>query len=413
MDQSATRSERASRKASLVEERGTLKKDRRIVFDASMARGGGGFTYAVNVIPVMARRMPTTEFLVVLRSQRIAEALPAVENLRIQLLPEAGILERFRFLTSTARSLARSFDADLYYSASELSPFSCPCPKVAAFRNPNLFTPLRLNWPFSDRVRLQVLKSMALYSARTCSRILFVSHDSAGWIGDLLGVPMQKRVVVPHGINPELWSRSIDPSPIGRRFILSVSSIYRYKNFVRLIEAWTTLAERWPEVPDLVIVGDDQDHAHSGEMRAARVRAGRLADRIHLVGEVPYARIAAYYRHADAFVFPSYLETFGHPLLEAMAAGIPVVAADIGVFREIGGDAAVYCDPHEPDSIANAIERVVRDQRTREELVAKGLLRVAEYSWDRTVDGMVAMFASALDSGRPRSRLTPRSQKPT
>lgn len=380
---------------------GTLKKGRRILFDASMARGGGGFTYAVNVIPVMARRMPTTELLVVLRSQRIAEALPPSGNLRIQLLPEAGIPERLRYLASTAPSLARSFGADLYFSASELSPFLCPCPKVAAFRNPNLFTPLRLDWPMSTRVRLKVLKTMALYSARTCSRILFVSHDSAKWIGDILAIPAQQRVVVPHGINPELWSQSRDPSPFPRRFILSVSSVYRYKNFKRLIEAWTTLARRWPEVPDLVIVGDDQDGAHSSEMQAARIRSGSLADRIHLVGEVPYARIAAYYRHAEAFVFPSFLETFGHPLLEAMAAGIPVVAADIGVFREVGGDAAIYCDPHETDSIANAIERVVRDRRTRDELVARGSQRIADYSWDRTVEGMVAMFASVLDSGRP------------
>jgi glycosyltransferase involved in cell wall biosynthesis len=315
-------------------------------------------------------------------------------------MPEVGIVERLRFLAFEAREVARQFDADLYYSASELSPVACPCPKIAAFRNPNLFTPMRLGWPPSQRLRLFALRSFSRYSARTSSRILFVSHDSARWIGDVLGIPNGKRAAIPHGIDPKLWSKATGPNPIGRKFLLSVSSIYRYKNYVRLIEAWTALAKRWPEVPDLVIVGDDQDPIHSHEMRLARSRASNLAERIHLVGEVPYAEIGRYYKHAEAFVFPSFLETFGHPLLEAMAAGLPVVAADIGVFREIGGDAALYCAPFDTESISRSIEQVLRDDDLRGRLVEKGFERVASYSWDRTVDGMVEMFTEVLEESR-------------
>jgi len=371
---------------------------RRIIIDVSMARGGGGFTYAVNVIPVLARRMPSAEFLVFLRSKRIAESLPASKNLTVHLLPDAGFGERMRFLTFTAPRLSKKWRADLYYSASELSPFVSSCAKVAAFRNPNLFTDLHLDWPLFQRLRLRVLRSLAAQSARTCSRILFVSHDSASWIGDVLGIPTAKRVVVPHGIDKDLWSKPTGPSPFERGFILSVSSIYRYKNFVRLIEAWTKVAERWSGVPDLVIVGDDQDPEYGRDMLAARSRAGALAPRIHIVGEVPYADIARYYRHASAFVFPSYLETFGHPLLEAMAAGIPVIASDLGVFQEVGGDAAVYFSPHDTDSMASSIESVLRDPGKQRDLTAKGFGRVAEYSWDRTVDRMIDMFDDVLGS---------------
>ncbi len=384
-----------------------MTRNRRIVFDVSMARSGGGFTYAVNVIPVLARRLPEVEFLVVVRSPRIVDSLPAVENLRIHLLPEAGIAERLRFLAFDAPRMAKAFGADVYFSASELSPLTTTCPKVAAFRNPNLFTDLKLHWPLAQRIRLWILKMLALQSARTCARVLFVSHDSAKWIGDILEIPQHKRIAIPHGINPDLWVKTSSPNPVGRDFVLSVSSIYRYKNFVRLIEAWIRVAERWPGVPDLVIVGDDQDSEYSRAMRDARSRAAHLADRIHIVGEVPYAQIASYYGHARGFVFPSYLETFGHPLLEAMAASLPVVAADIGVFREIGGDAAVYCSPYDTDSIANALELVLRDESEREDLIAKGHRRVAAYSWDRTVDGMVAMFSELLDSNADARAGTP------
>jgi glycosyltransferase involved in cell wall biosynthesis len=365
-----------------------------------MAQSGGGFTYAVNLVPLLATRMPEIEILAVLRSPGIAEALPALPNLSVELLPEAGLVERIRFLGYTAPALARRWGADLYYSASELSPLWCPCPKIAAFRNANLFTRMPLGWPLRQRLRMRTLAAFAWHSARTCDRILFVSDDSARWIGDHMRLPPGKRVTVPHGIDLARWSRGNAPSPVPRPFVLSVSSIYRYKNFVRLIEAWTHVARDWPDAPDLVIVGDDQDPLHSSQMRAARERAGELAARIHLVGGVPYSEITRYYANAQAFVFPSYLETFGHPLLEAMAAGLPVMASDMGVFREVGDDAAVYFDPHDVDSIASVLDSVLRDADRQAMLVRRGQERVSAYTWDRTVDGLIGVFEEVLGGHR-------------
>lgn len=378
------------------EEDAPLTRGKRIILDLSMAQGGGGFTYAVNVIPVLAERLAEAEICVLLRSRRVAEWLQESPNLKVRLLPEAGFLERLKFLAAGAPSFARTWGADLYYSASELSPFSCPCPKMAAFRNANLFTELRLGWPVAQRIRQWLLWLLASYSARSCERILFVSDDSASWIGDRIGMPREKRVTVPHGINASIWEGCKEGSPLDREFILSVSSVYRYKNFVNLIEAWKRVADRWPQLPDLVIVGDDQDALHSSQMRDARRSAGAHAERIHLVGEVKYAEMGRYYRNAKAFVFPSYLETFGHPLLEAMAAGLPVVASDLGVFREVGGDAAIYFSPHDVGSIADCIESVLRDTDRQREMVAKGFDRVEKYSWNRTVDLMITMFEEVL-----------------
>ena len=90
----------------------------------------------------------------------------------------------------------------------------------------------------------------------------------------------------------------------GSPYILSVSSIYRYKNYVRLIEAYTALARRRDDVPDLVIIGDDQDPEYSAQMERARAAAGELAERIHLLGEVPYAEIKALLRGRGALRVP-------------------------------------------------------------------------------------------------------------
>jgi glycosyltransferase involved in cell wall biosynthesis len=192
-----------------------------------------------------------------------------------------------------------------------------------------------------------------------------------------------------------------------RPYILSVSSIYRYKNFVRLIEAYAELVERHLglDIPDLVIIGDDQDPAYARKMEAARAATGDLAAHIHIVGEVPYPEIAAWYRGAELSVFPSYLETFGHPLLEAMAAEVPLVAADIPVFREIAGDAAFYADPHRPEKLAEAMAAALLDASARETLVKRGRDRLREYGWDRSANRLLSLFENVLaDRATARQR---------
>jgi glycosyltransferase involved in cell wall biosynthesis len=222
---------------------------------------------------------------------------------------------------------------------------------------------------------------------------MFVSEDSAAWIGDAIGLAHEKRAVVHHGIDPARWSRApkhaLHPWP----YILSVSSIYRYKNFVKLIEAYALLAKRRADVPDLVIVGDDQDPEYARKMEAARAAAGPLAEHIHILGEVPYSQIPSWYAGSELFVFPSYLETFGHPLLEAMASDVPVVAADIPVFREVGGDAAFYADPHSAEAFANAMQHALGSALAREMLVKRGRERVRGLSWSRSAERLLSLFA--------------------
>ena len=229
-----------------------------------------------------------------------------------------------------------------------------------------------------------------------------MSEDSSRWIGDLMALPEWKRTVVHHGIDTTGWrdasaGRDDVASDGGRGVILSVSSIYRYKNFVRLIEAYARLAARRPDVPDLVIVGDDQDPEYRARMVAAREATGDLAENIHLVGAVPYEQIREYYRNASLFVFPCYLETFGHPLLEAMGCDVPVVASDIGVFREIAGDAVLYADPFKADALASAMEDALTSDLQRRRMIERGRERVAGFSWERSASRLLGMFAELVE----------------
>lgn len=365
----------------------------RILIDATMARTGGGVTYLVNLVPRLAALAPERSFRVLLRSPRVQ--LPAAPNLEVERLPEAGLLARVATAQTRLPALAASWRADVYFSTAELVPLRPPCPAIASFRNPNLFTELDQGWYPYQVWRLGSLRQLARLSARRSRRVLFVSRDSAQWIGDSIGLPEAKRAVVYHGVDAERFDGSAPP-PLPRPYLLSVSSVYRYKNFVRLIEAWTQLARRRPELPDLAIVGDDQDPDYTRKMQEARRASGALAERIHLVGGVPYDEVPAWYAGASLFVFPSYLETFGHPLLEAMAAGVPVVAGDVAVSREVAGEAAHYADPHDPAALAQAMAHVLDDASLRESLIERGRRRVRDFSWERSARAHLSLFDSVL-----------------
>jgi glycosyltransferase involved in cell wall biosynthesis len=391
-------------------------RERRFIIDGSMNKAGGGFTYLVNILPELARQAPNDRFKVLLADEKLARAIPSAPNVEIEYLGPLSLSDRVRFTYTQAARLARAWNTDLYFSASDWLPPNADCPTVVALRNPNVFT-LGEGQGLSrkQRLRLRALNAIARASAATADRVMFVSEDSAQWIGDSIGAPEAKRAVVHHGIDPAPWrAEPRRPAIHDRPYILSVSSIYPYKNYVRLIEAYTAMARRNPELPDLVIVGDDQDAATSQAMRQAREAAGEFAEWIHILGEVPYANIRQYYRNASLFVFPSYLETFGHPLLEAMAAEVPLVAADIPVFREVAGDAAFYADPMSTDSLARAMEDALYLEGARETLVKRGRERLQHFTWKRSASSLLAMFDDVLsehhDHGAPAVRHLPKRQ---
>jgi glycosyltransferase involved in cell wall biosynthesis len=374
-------------------------RGRRILIDGSMARGGGGFTYLVNILPELSELQPSDRFRVLLRNERLANSIPALPNVEVDLMPDVGWPQRMNFTYRELPRLMKAWNTDLYFSAGETAPLRADCPMIASFRNPIIYTDLDLGVSWKQKVRLRLLREISRLSAHTCDRIMFVSEDSAGWIGDSVNVPSHKRRVVHHGIDVASWARpkSQAVAPYGHSYILSVSSVYTHKNYVRLIEAYAALGRRRDNLPDLVILGDVQHPGYLAEMHEARLAAGEeLAERIHIVGEVPYAEVKAYYAGADLFVFPSYLESFGHPLLEAMASGLPTVAADIAVFREIAGDAAFYADPYKVDAIAGAIEEALFLPRARETLIKRARERVRSFGWDATAKRLVALFDEVL-----------------
>jgi glycosyltransferase involved in cell wall biosynthesis len=105
-----------------------------------------------------------------------------------------------------------------------------------------------------------------------------------------------------------------------------------------------------------------------------------------------YTTLPDLYRSADIFVFPSYTESFGHPLVEAMATGLPIVASDIPINRELCGPAAEYFSTFDPTSCAAAIRRVAENPDLRRRLSAAALCRAAAFTWESHIDHLIEAF---------------------
>ena len=117
-----------------------------------------------------------------------------------------------------------------------------------------------------------------------------------------------------------------------------------------------------------------------------------VRDRIAMLGEVPYDALNDLYRQADLFVCPSYSESFGHPMLEAMAAGLPIVAANLPVHREICGESALYFDAFDENQLARECVRVLTEHNLRDKLRANGEVEMLRFSWDDHVARLIEII---------------------
>ena len=176
-----------------------------------------------------------------------------------------------------------------------------------------------------------------------------------------------------------------------KKFIMYIGQQSDYKNIRRLGDAHQKLRQTHPDL-GLVLVGKKAPDAVANEAYFAK----KSYEDIHFTGFIPDSQRDWLLQHTEAYVFPSLMEGFGLPGLEAMAAGAPVVSSDATCLPEIYGDAALYFNPEDTDDMATVINKVLTDDTLRSELVVRGGAKVKEYSWKRMAEQTHAAYLEAL-----------------
>ncbi|MGD0669303.1 MAG: glycosyltransferase family 1 protein [Bryobacteraceae bacterium] len=237
------------------------------------------------------------------------------------------------------------------------------------------------------------------------SRVIAVSEATKRDVENLLGVPPGRITRVYNAPDPGFLGR--DPAAgeeerrrimeryqIDRPFLLYAGAIRHHKNIPRLVEAFAVLREQLAAHPvygdlRLVIIGDTISQYPA--VRQAVLKS-KMEHAVRFLGFVPFETLRCFYEAAAAFVFPSRHEGFGLPPLEAMACGTPVVTSNVSSLPEVAGDAAMFVNPGNVFDIARGIRDVLTDEPLRAELIRRGRVQAARFSWERSARQVLEIY---------------------
>lgn len=375
----------------------------KIAINALGVDGGGGQTYLENLLPELDQISDRTlEYYILLRTNHSVDLPPLSSRFKTVpfTIPPPYLIGRFLVEQAHFPLWLKHNKIDLLYSPADWTTLLSPCPTVLAMRNPNLYVSQNLGWSLRYKAKFAVLSRMAALSTKKARQIIFVSEASRKLVTQKIKIPEKKINVIHHGVSHFFFEKMSMQSELLKLFhdkmpyILSISSIYRYKNFIRLIEAFSKIQSKLNNRFHLIVIGSSFDNDYFKSMLKTIERLN-LKNQVHYLGGFKLRDLPAIYQKASLFAFPSFLETFGHTLVEAMASEIPIAAGDIEPTREITGGAACYFDPFNINEIANALVECLTNVPLRNDLIAKGKDQVKKFSWEKCASETLKTFVNA------------------
>ncbi len=322
---------------------------------------GGTEIYLRNLLAALARIDSANEYVVFANRETGRDLVPDASNFTWTPLPVRASFRPSRILFEQFRlpPVVRKHRIDVLLNPGFTSPFLCSCPCVTVFhdlqhkRHPEFF-----RW-----FDLPFWRLLLWSSARRSRGLISVSQATHDDLQHYYGVDSK---VIHHGVERNLFEIAERREP--RDYLLCVSTLHPHKNLERLIRVHASM----PNAPELVITG----------LRgfAAKQLEKSAGDRVRLTGWISRTDLYELFRCARAFVYPSTFEGFGMPVLEAMAAGVPVACSDIPPLREIATGFAVFFDPRDDTAMRHAIEQVIED----DPLAAPARDYAATFTWEKT-----------------------------
>jgi glycosyltransferase involved in cell wall biosynthesis len=369
------------------------------------ASAGGGLTYVRNVLPHLSAQ-PNLRVTVAL-SPVLREEFRGFSNVDF-VEPQVSQAGRFWYEQSALPDLIRRSRADVLLSTGNVALRKSPVPQILLSRNSiytcaDFYRDLRSRHEYRAWLDTHLRAVIARRSIRWADVTVAPSEAFAAELRRWTGARI---LAIHHGFDREAFIR--DSSPLapeleeklrvaeGSLKLLFVSHYNYYRNFETLIRALPHLRHRLGGRPVKLLltcslVAGKNPGAYRPERAAALVKKLGVSDMVVELGEIPYRQLHLLYGRADVYVTPAYTETFAHPLVEAMASALPVIASDLPVHQEICGDAAAYFPRFSAESLAETVQQVVRSTETLKGMVAAGLERVQWFSWKTHVEKILEL----------------------
>jgi len=359
---------------------------------AARARRTGIESYAFHLIAALLRRSGPFRYRLYV-DRRLPRDFPTSPHAEERLLTFPRLWTHLRLSAEIVRH-----PPDLLFVPSHVIPLVCPVPAIATVHDIGYLWYREAYSPLS----WILLHLGTRQNIRAARYIIADSHATARDLVVHFGVAPE-RIRVAHLGGPSV--REITPDPAVRvryslpeRYFLFVGTLQPRKNIGRLLEAFAQATGPADRQVGLVLAG--QPGVGASALRARAAALG-IAERVRWLGYVAAEHLPSLYAGATAFVFPSLYEGFGMPVLEAMAWGTPVIAANTSSLPEVVGPAGLLIDPCDVDGLARAMRRLLDDRALRDRLIAAGRERAQQFSWDRCAAQVEAVCAEALGISDP------------
>ena len=366
----------------------------------------GAHWFWTRVIPEMARRMEPHEELRLVVSPKTKRMHQGYgDNVSYITFPWSNERRKLRTLSEHLYSPLRLPLSGIDVFSTLMAPMINPTwSTVVHIKTMHAFTQPESVAPLTRAYRLFSYPR----TVQVAEAIIINSESLRTEIKRHLDVDSGKLRLIPEAVDHELFkpgdrglaTTQVAKYGVTKPFVLFVSSLWPYKNCDGLLRAWaharTSLGDR-----QLVIIGPGRDEEYVASLHALAAELG-IAEDVLFVGGIPLAETVPFYRAADVFVYPSHNETFGLPILEAMATGCPVVTSDVTAMPETAGGAAMLADPGDPASIAKAILEATGP--ARDQLIEKGLRRAGEFTWGATGAATLDVYREVAERRRKRQK---------
>ncbi len=385
-----------------------------ILVNALAARAGGGLTYIRNVLPRMCRRSGLK--ITVAVSPELRDELRSLDKVDFIEL-DASTLRRFWYEQFSLPQVIRQSGADVLLSTGNFAVRKSPVPQILLSRNSlyissdfyrDLLQRHEYRMWLDTHARATFAKSSIRWADVTVAPSRAFASELARWTGrEVLGIY--------HGFDYETFSsqsgaltneteaklRAADSS----FKLLFVSHYNYYRNFETLLKSLPLLRAQlsgrdFKLLLTCQLAPGSKPGGYDPGLAAALIRELGLKDVVVELGPIPYQQLHHIYSRAHVYVTPAYAETFAHPLVEAMASNLPVVASDLEVHREICGDAALYFSKFSPESLANTLAQVLLNSDEAKQMSSRGLIRSQMFSWENHVDEILKLSQSLIVRGK-------------
>lgn len=383
----------------------------RLFLNASGASAGGGITYVRNILQYLAQA-PGIQTTILVPPQ-LEKELPAYPNIAFSQVPQwsGGPLKRFWYEQRWLPQQLHQTRTDVLISAGNFALFRSPVPQILLTRNA-LYTSsdfvreLRARQDYRFWLDTALKTWLAKKSVQIADRVIAPSQAFAREVQQWKKDYIDNVSVIPHGFDREtFFTQEVGlPDVVEQKLqetsgdlrLLFVSHYNYFRNFDTLIRALPLIKNKLPSRRvRLVLTCELKPKPEWGPYDATGtmhlVQQLGVADDIVELALVPYQALSQVYQACDMYVTPAYAESFAHPLVEAMACGLPVAASDLAVHREVCMDAAVYFSRHSPEELSDKVVELVQSSSLSHELSQKGLKRAADFSWQKHVAELILL----------------------